>query len=37
MNGYGSPYLYMGGPVSQPPRAPLQRTPKPEGQAKGCL
>lgn len=28
MNGYGSPYLYMGGPVSQPPRAPLQRTPK---------
>ncbi|KAG7481319.1 hypothetical protein MATL_G00065650 [Megalops atlanticus] len=27
MNGYGSPYLYMGGPVSQP-RAPLQRTPK---------
>uniref|UniRef100_A0A7M4EB88 Doublesex and mab-3 related transcription factor 3 n=1 Tax=Crocodylus porosus TaxID=8502 RepID=A0A7M4EB88_CROPO len=21
MNGYGSPYLYMGGPVSQPPRA----------------
>uniref|UniRef100_G1RB36 Doublesex and mab-3 related transcription factor 3 n=1 Tax=Nomascus leucogenys TaxID=61853 RepID=G1RB36_NOMLE len=27
MNGYGS-YLYMGGPVSQPPRAPLQRTPK---------
>ncbi|KAM9207494.1 doublesex- and mab-3-related transcription factor 3 [Dugong dugon] len=28
MNGYGSPYLYMGGPVAQPPRAPLQRTPK---------
>ncbi|XP_038258482.1 doublesex- and mab-3-related transcription factor 3 [Dermochelys coriacea] len=28
MNGYGAPYLYMGGPVSQPPRAPLQRTPK---------
>ncbi|XP_036290176.1 doublesex- and mab-3-related transcription factor 3 [Pipistrellus kuhlii] len=28
MNGYGSPYLYVGGPVSQPPRAPLQRTPK---------
>lgn len=28
MNGYGSPYLYMGRPVSQPPRAPLQRTPK---------
>lgn len=27
MNGYGSPYLYMGAPVSQP-RAPLQRTPK---------
>ncbi|XP_029115444.1 doublesex- and mab-3-related transcription factor 3a isoform X2 [Scleropages formosus] len=27
MNGYGSPYLYMGGPVSQP-RAALQRTPK---------
>ncbi|KAJ8395827.1 hypothetical protein AAFF_G00027100, partial [Aldrovandia affinis] len=27
MNGYGSPYLYMGGPVSQP-RVPLQRTPK---------
>ncbi|KAL0979955.1 hypothetical protein UPYG_G00192040 [Umbra pygmaea] len=27
MNGYGSPYLYMGGPVTQP-RAPLQRTPK---------
>ncbi|KAG2466940.1 doublesex- and mab-3-related transcription factor 3a [Polypterus senegalus] len=27
MNAYGSPYLYMGGPVSQP-RAPLQRTPK---------
>ncbi|KAL4623259.1 doublesex- and mab-3-related transcription factor 3 [Arapaima gigas] len=27
MNGYGSPYLYMGGPVSQP-RATLQRTPK---------
>lgn len=27
MNGYGSPYLYMGGPVAQP-RAPLQRTPK---------
>uniref|UniRef100_A0A669E3B0 Doublesex and mab-3 related transcription factor 3a n=1 Tax=Oreochromis niloticus TaxID=8128 RepID=A0A669E3B0_ORENI len=27
MNGYGSPYLYMGTPVSQP-RAPLQRTPK---------
>ncbi|KAM6475362.1 doublesex- and mab-3-related transcription factor 3 [Liasis olivaceus] len=28
MNGYGSPYLYMGGPVAQPARAPLQRTPK---------
>ncbi|XP_077417068.1 uncharacterized protein LOC144048701 [Vanacampus margaritifer] len=28
MNGYGSPYLYVGAPVSQPPRAPLQRTPK---------
>ncbi|XP_060618238.2 doublesex- and mab-3-related transcription factor 3 [Anolis sagrei] len=28
MNGYGSPYLYMGAPVSQPSRAPLQRTPK---------
>lgn len=27
MNGYGSPYLYMGSAVSQP-RAPLQRTPK---------
>uniref|UniRef100_A0AAZ3RFZ8 DM domain-containing protein n=1 Tax=Oncorhynchus tshawytscha TaxID=74940 RepID=A0AAZ3RFZ8_ONCTS len=27
MNGYGSPYLYMGGPVTQA-RAPLQRTPK---------
>ncbi|XP_040050563.2 doublesex- and mab-3-related transcription factor 3-like [Gasterosteus aculeatus] len=27
MNGYGSPYLYMGAPVSQT-RAPLQRTPK---------
>ncbi|XP_028823979.1 doublesex- and mab-3-related transcription factor 3a isoform X1 [Denticeps clupeoides] len=27
MNGYGSPYLYLGTPVSQP-RAPLQRTPK---------
>lgn len=27
MNGYGAPYLYMGGPVAQP-RAPLQRTPK---------
>ncbi|XP_030048236.1 doublesex- and mab-3-related transcription factor 3 [Microcaecilia unicolor] len=27
MNGYGSPYLYMGAPVAQP-RAPLQRTPK---------
>nr|XP_057926434.1 doublesex- and mab-3-related transcription factor 3a [Doryrhamphus excisus] len=27
MNGYGSPYLYVGAPVSQP-RAPLQRTPK---------
>lgn len=27
MNGYGAPYLYMGGPVSQP-RVPLQRTPK---------
>ncbi|XP_030646036.1 doublesex- and mab-3-related transcription factor 3a isoform X2 [Chanos chanos] len=27
MNGYGSPYLYMGGPVPQA-RAPLQRTPK---------
>ncbi|XP_024865579.2 doublesex- and mab-3-related transcription factor 3-like [Kryptolebias marmoratus] len=27
MNGFGSPYLYMGAPVSQP-RAPLQRTPK---------
>lgn len=27
MNGYGSPYLYMGAPVTQP-RAPLQRTPK---------
>lgn len=27
MNSYGSPYLYMGAPVSQP-RAPLQRTPK---------
>ncbi|KAF7659317.1 hypothetical protein LDENG_00299300 [Lucifuga dentata] len=27
MNGYGSPYLYMGAPVSQP-RGPLQRTPK---------
>nr|WJJ61473.1 DMRT3 [Andrias davidianus] len=27
MNGYGSPYLYMGAPVSQP-RPPLQRTPK---------
>ncbi|XP_077571413.1 doublesex- and mab-3-related transcription factor 3a [Stigmatopora nigra] len=28
MNGYGSPYLYVGAPVSQPARAPLQRTPK---------
>ncbi|XP_077376693.1 doublesex- and mab-3-related transcription factor 3a [Festucalex cinctus] len=28
MNGFGSPYLYVGAPVSQPPRAPLQRTPK---------
>ncbi|XP_028568318.2 doublesex- and mab-3-related transcription factor 3 [Podarcis muralis] len=28
MNGYGSPYLYMGGPVAPPARAPLQRTPK---------
>lgn len=27
MNGYGSPYLYVGGPVAQA-RAPLQRTPK---------
>lgn len=27
MNGYGSPYLYMGASVSQP-RVPLQRTPK---------
>ncbi|KAK9402091.1 doublesex- and mab-3-related transcription factor 3 [Crotalus adamanteus] len=27
MNGYGSPYLYMGGPVAQPAWAPLQRTP----------
>ncbi|XP_048876383.1 doublesex- and mab-3-related transcription factor 3a isoform X1 [Brienomyrus brachyistius] len=27
MNGYGSPYLYMGGPVPHP-RAPIQRTPK---------
>ncbi|GCC43812.1 hypothetical protein chiPu_0027894, partial [Chiloscyllium punctatum] len=27
MNAYGSPYMYMAGPVSQP-RAPLQRTPK---------
>ncbi|XP_007890814.1 doublesex- and mab-3-related transcription factor 3a isoform X2 [Callorhinchus milii] len=27
MNAYGSPYMYMTGPVSQP-RAPLQRTPK---------
>ncbi|XP_078533529.1 doublesex- and mab-3-related transcription factor 3 [Lissotriton helveticus] len=27
MNGYGPPYLYMGGPVA-PPRPPLQRTPK---------
>uniref|UniRef100_A0A4W5M932 Doublesex and mab-3 related transcription factor 3a n=1 Tax=Hucho hucho TaxID=62062 RepID=A0A4W5M932_9TELE len=27
MNGYGSPYLYMGSPVTQA-RAPLQRTPK---------
>ncbi|KAK9396254.1 doublesex- and mab-3-related transcription factor 3 [Crotalus adamanteus] len=28
MNGYGSPYLYMGSPVAQPARVPLQRTPK---------
>ncbi|KAK9403403.1 doublesex- and mab-3-related transcription factor 3 [Crotalus adamanteus] len=28
MNGYGSPYLYMGGPVAQPARAPLQEMPK---------
>ncbi|XP_042304422.1 doublesex- and mab-3-related transcription factor 3 [Sceloporus undulatus] len=28
MNGYGSPYLYLGSPVSQPSRPPLQRTPK---------
>nr|XP_056704708.1 doublesex- and mab-3-related transcription factor 3 [Euleptes europaea] len=28
MNGYGSPYLYVGGPVAPPARAPLQRTPK---------
>uniref|UniRef100_UPI00398ED46B doublesex- and mab-3-related transcription factor 3a n=1 Tax=Pristiophorus japonicus TaxID=55135 RepID=UPI00398ED46B len=27
MNAYGSPYMYMAGPVSQP-RPPLQRTPK---------
>ncbi|KAM8792806.1 doublesex- and mab-3-related transcription factor 3 [Eudromia elegans] len=28
MNGYGSPYLYVGGAVAPAPRAPLQRTPK---------
>ncbi|KAK9408233.1 doublesex- and mab-3-related transcription factor 3 [Crotalus adamanteus] len=28
MNGSSSPYLYMGSPVAQPARVPLQRTPK---------